>query len=120
MTHLSFFSFNLSFSLYFLIDEGSSLASTRAVRSFKIFNHDSWPEQRHLVTDYYGLPAGPLSFTIFRNGCDTKLAREEYQSMKIFIVTNYMDKSYHALWGMMLTKMPFCSDYKVNMIFSLI
>ncbi|XP_056267915.1 zinc finger protein 862-like isoform X2 [Pseudoliparis swirei] len=99
-----------------LLDEGSSLATTRAVRSFKILNHDSWPEQRHLLTDY---GAEELDFLLdhfspilTRNGCDAKLAREEYQSMKMFIVTNYMDKSYHALWGMMLTKMPFCSDYK--------
>ncbi|XP_008281423.1 uncharacterized protein LOC103358295 [Stegastes partitus] len=116
MKHLSFSSFNLSFYFYFLIDEGSSSATTKAVRSFKIFNHDSWPEQRHLLTDY---GAEELDFLLdhfspilTRNGCDANLAREEYQSMKIFIVSNYMDKSYHALWGMMLTKMPFCSDYK--------
>ncbi|TNN77435.1 hypothetical protein EYF80_012249 [Liparis tanakae] len=97
-------------------DDGSSLATTRAVRSFKILNHDSWPEQ--ILTDY---GAEELDFLLdhfspilTRNGCDTKLAREEYQSMKMFIATNYMDKSYHALWGMMLTKMPFCSDYKLS------
>ncbi|XP_056107720.1 zinc finger protein 862-like [Rhinichthys klamathensis goyatoka] len=32
--------------------------------------------------------------------------------MKTFIFRNYMDKSYHALWEMMVTKLPFCSDYK--------
>jgi len=33
--------------------------------------------------------------------------------MKTFIFRNYMDKSYHALWKMMVTKLSFCSDYKI-------
>ncbi len=44
----------------------------------------------------------------------TNLARQEYQSMKMFISRNYIDKSYQCLREMTLTKEPYCSDYKVQ------
>ncbi|KAL7381991.1 hypothetical protein ABVT39_014679 [Epinephelus coioides] len=90
--------------------------TAKAVRSFKIFSHDSWPEQRDQLIDYGGEELDFLldhfSTVLTRNGCDINLAREEYQSMKMFIASNYMDKSYHSLWEMMLTKEPYISDYK--------
>ncbi|XP_049923984.1 zinc finger protein 862-like [Epinephelus moara] len=91
-------------------------ATAKAVRSFKIFSHDSWPEQRDQLIDYGGEELDFLldhfSIVLTRNGCDINLAREEYQSMKMFIASNYVDKSSHSLWEMMLTKEPYISDYK--------
>lgn len=34
--------------------------------------------------------------------------------MKMFISRNYIDKSYQCIGEMMLTKEPYCSDYKVQ------
>ncbi|KAL7375143.1 hypothetical protein ABVT39_012693 [Epinephelus coioides] len=64
-------------------------ATAKAVRSFKIFSHDSWPEQRDQLIDYCGEELDFLldhfSTVLTRNGCDINLAGEEYQSMKMFI-----------------------------------
>ncbi|CAL8349584.1 unnamed protein product [Boreogadus saida] len=35
-----------------LLHEESTSATAKAVKSFKIFSHDSWPEQRDQMTDY--------------------------------------------------------------------
>ncbi|ROI15239.1 Zinc finger protein 862 [Anabarilius grahami] len=78
-----------------LLYEESTSASAKAVKSFKIFSHDSWPAEQRELTDY---GAEELDFLL-----------DHFSSV---LTRNYMDKSYHALWGMMVTKLPFCSDYK--------
>ena len=46
------FLFLSTLSFYSLIDEESTSATAKAVKSFKIFSHDSWPEQQDQLTDY--------------------------------------------------------------------
>ncbi|KAK7877196.1 hypothetical protein WMY93_032098 [Mugilogobius chulae] len=99
-----------------LLVEEPTTATTKAVRAFRVFTHDSWPEQRSQLIEYGAEELDFLldhfSAVLARNGCDFNSAREEFQLMKMMISTNFKDKSYLSLWETMLTKEPFCSDYK--------
>ncbi len=128
-------------------ESASETDTTKAVKCFNIFNHDSWPENQD---DLFGHGANDLAFLldhfstvlrrwittilcvllvdiffmwtliicvihiIFRNGVNTKLAKEEFVGLKLLIARMFKDKTYLSLWEIMLTKEPYCSEYKVS------
>ncbi len=128
-------------------ESASETDTTKAVKCFNIFNHDSWPEKQD---DLFGHGANDLAFLldhfstvlrrwittilcvllvdiffmwtliicvihiIFRNGVNTELAKEEFVGLKLLIARMFKDKTYLSLWELMLTKEPYCSEYKVS------
>ena len=63
------------------------------------------------------LPFHPISCRNFRNGVNTELAKEEFVAFKILISRMFKDKSYTSLWEMMLNREPYCSVFKVFILF---
>ncbi len=53
---------------------------------------------------------------IFRNGVNTELANEEFVGLKLLIARMFKDKTYLSLWELMLTREPYCSEYKVRFL----
>ncbi|KAJ8376204.1 hypothetical protein SKAU_G00067840 [Synaphobranchus kaupii] len=58
------------------------------------------------------LPQLQLDCISLRNGCDCALAEEEFQALKTLVFRSFKDKSYKGLWDILLTKEPYCSDFK--------
>ncbi|XP_034562833.1 uncharacterized protein LOC117829315 [Notolabrus celidotus] len=91
-------------------------ATTKAVKCFNIFNHDSWPEDQEDLVDH---GADDLAFlldhfspVLTRNGVNTEFAKEEFVGLKLLIARMFKDKTYLSLWELMLTREPCCSEYK--------
>ena len=63
------------------------------------------------------LPFHPISCGNFRNGVNTELAKEEFVALKMLISRMFKDKSYTSLWEMMLNREPYCSEFKVFILF---
>lgn len=55
-----------------------------------------------------------VNHIIFRNGVNAELAKEEFVSLKLLIARMFKDKTYLSLWELMLTREPYCSEYKVS------
>ncbi|XDV21783.1 hypothetical protein PO909_026803 [Leuciscus waleckii] len=92
-------------------------ATAKAVKCFNIFNYDSWPEDQEELVDH---GADDLAFlldhfspVLTRNGVNTELAKEEFVDLKLLITRMFKDKTYLSLWELMLTREPYCSEYKV-------
>ncbi|XP_030213621.1 uncharacterized protein LOC115545037 [Gadus morhua] len=100
-----------------LLGESASGSDTaKAVKCFNIFNHDSWPENQENLVDH---GADDLAFlldhfstVLRRNGVNTDLAKEEFVGLKLLIARIFKDKTYLSLWELMLTREPYCSQYK--------
>ncbi|KAL4008878.1 hypothetical protein ACER0C_002730 [Sarotherodon galilaeus] len=99
-----------------LEESASESATTKAVKCFNIFNHDSWPENKEDLVDH---GADDLAFlldhfstVLRRNGVNAELAKEEFVSLKLLIAKMFKDKTYLSLWELMLTREPYCSEYK--------
>ncbi|KAJ8006709.1 hypothetical protein DPEC_G00110030 [Dallia pectoralis] len=91
-------------------------ATTKAVKCFNIFNYDSWPEDQEELVDH---GADDLAFlldhfssVLTRNGVNTELAKGEFVDLKLLISRMFKEKTYLNLWELMLTKEPYCSEYK--------
>ncbi|XP_059896385.1 zinc finger protein 862-like [Gadus macrocephalus] len=97
-------------------ESASGSDTTKAVKCFNIFNHDSWPENQEDLVDH---GADDLAFlldhfstVLRRNGVNTDLAKEEFVGLKLLIARMFKDKTYLSLWELMLTREPYCSQYK--------
>ncbi|KAK0132143.1 Zinc finger protein 862 [Merluccius polli] len=96
--------------------DATESATTKAVKCCNIFNHDSWPEDQEDLVDH---GADDLAFlldhfspVLTRNGANTELAKEEFVGLKLLIARMFKDKTYLSLWELMLTREPYCSEYK--------
>ena len=97
-------------------EDATQCTTTKAVKCFNIFYHDSWPEDQEELVDH---GADDLAFlldhfspVLTRNGVNTEMAKEEFVGLKLLIARMFKDKIYLSLWELMLTREPYCSDYK--------
>lgn len=44
------------------------------------------------------------------------MAKEEFVGLKLLIARMFKDKTYLNLWELMLTREPYCSEYKVLLV----
>ncbi|KAK0148163.1 Zinc finger protein 862 [Merluccius polli] len=99
-----------------LLGNASESDTTKAVKCFNIFNHDSWPENQQDLVDHgaddLGFLLDHFSTVLRRNGVNTELAKEEFVSLKLLIARMFKDKTYLSLWELMLTREPYCSEHK--------
>ncbi|CAL8239557.1 unnamed protein product [Gadus morhua 'NCC'] len=77
---------------------------------------ESWPEDQEELLDH---GADDLAFlldhfspVLTRNGVNTEMAKEEFVGLKLLIARMFKDQTYLSLWDLMLTREPYCSDYK--------
>ncbi|KAF4097028.1 hypothetical protein G5714_022997 [Onychostoma macrolepis] len=89
-------------AIYKFQESASESDTTKAVKCFNIFNHDSWPENQEDLVDH---GADDLAFlldhfstVLRRNGVNTELAKKEFVGLKLLIL--------------MLTREPYCSEYE--------
>ncbi|XP_060786920.1 zinc finger protein 862-like [Neoarius graeffei] len=99
-----------------LVGEHSLVSTTQAVKAFNIFNHECWPEMREDLVDYgaedLDFLLNHFSIVLQRNSVDINQAKEEFQGLKLLISQLFMDKTYLSLWEMILTREPYCTDFK--------
>ncbi|KAJ8356589.1 hypothetical protein SKAU_G00193830 [Synaphobranchus kaupii] len=92
------------------------------VDSFRIFNHDAWPESQGALLDYGRAEVQSLLQhfgELLRNGgCQSEQVLQEWQQLKTLIRTTFADKSYLGLWQTLLTKEPYRSDFECERGFS--
>ncbi|XP_071953114.1 zinc finger protein 862-like [Antedon mediterranea] len=95
---------------------GNDATPQKALYAFNIFNHDSWPKNQRELLEY---GRGEVEYLLHhfedileRQGCNKLKALHEWSDMKLLIQINLQDKSYLDLWQIMLTKKPYCEDYK--------
>lgn len=62
--------------------------------------------------DDLGFLLDHFSTVLKRNGVNTELAKEEFEGLKLLIARMFKDKTYISLWELMLTREPYCSEYK--------
>ena len=88
----------------------------RAVASFRIFNHDSWPEGDNDLVDFGDEEVNILldwfKEPLSRNECNLENVLGQWGSLKTLVVREFQDKSYSGLWSTFLMKQPYKSDYK--------
>ncbi|KAG2458534.1 VAPA protein, partial [Polypterus senegalus] len=90
------------------LSEGSAI-----IKSFSVFCHDAWPED----IDSYGKCEIDTLVKWYRerlsnNGCDVTAMQKEWLTLKILVKGQFMNKTYGDLWTVMLSKEPFCTDFK--------
>ncbi|KAL3970763.1 protein unc-79 [Sarotherodon galilaeus] len=92
-----------------LEESASESATTKAVKCFNIFNHDSCPENQEDLVDH---GADDLAFlldhfstVLKRNGVNAELVKEEFVSLKLLTARMFSE--------LMLSREPYCSEYKI-------
>ena len=81
-----------------------------------LFNHDAWPDTVDSLR-LYGQQELAFLLEWFqpileRNGCIVQDVVGEWRQMKLQIFNQFMDKSHLSLWGLMLTKEPYCTNFQ--------
>lgn len=94
------------------LEHGNSRGS-EIIKCFSVFCHDAWPED--VVTfgeEEIDTLVNWYKYILTKNGCDVAAMQTEWRMLKILVKGQFMDKAYVGLWEVMLTKEPFCSDFK--------
>lgn len=98
-----------------LLGSNKSEGAQGVVNSFKVLNHDTWPEcKRELVhfgnreidilCDWFRIP-------LVSAGCNVEVVQTEWRQMKVFVANTFRDKSYSDLWQILLSKDSYKSDF---------
>ena len=90
--------------------------TTQVVKDVLIFNIDSWPTSTEDLVDFGNDAIDRLTNwfapLLQKAGCETDVISEEWFSLKVLVNTNFRDKDYASLWGIMLTKAPYKDDFQ--------
>ncbi|XP_078018502.1 uncharacterized protein LOC144458805 [Epinephelus lanceolatus] len=71
----------------------------------------------HFLADVF-TAVSKYSLLLQRNDVILPQAEEEFQALKTLVFRSFKDKSYKALWEILLTKEPYCSDLECERGFS--
>ncbi|XP_067668254.1 zinc finger protein 862-like [Haliotis asinina] len=98
-----------------LLGSNTNEGAQGAVKSFKVFNHDTWPESKRelvhfgnheidVLCDWFRVP-------LVSAGCNVEALQTEWRQMKVFVANTFKDKSYSDLWQILLSKDPYKTDF---------
>ena len=100
-----------------LLGTTNSQGAAKAVACLSmLFNHDAWPDTSGSLMSYGQQEIaylvewfGPI---LQRNGCEIESVAGEWRQLKLTIFNQFMNKSLSGLWSLLLTKEPYCTEFK--------
>ncbi|KAJ8298310.1 hypothetical protein KUTeg_024841 [Tegillarca granosa] len=95
----------------------------KVVKSFSVFNHDTWPESECELAEYGNEQVLFITHwfeaILLSNGCSLQSVLKEWKSLKVRVNVEFKDKSFTSLWKILLSKEPYSVKYMVMLYFVL-
>lgn len=89
---------------------------SKTTATFKVFNHDAWPEDDNALVNYGEAEIKTLLYwfspLLIKNKCEAEEVLIQWNNLKTLVAKESQDKSYTGLWKTMLAKQPYKEDFK--------